>query len=93
MQIHVTDPAAYRSVASAFEIFDAIIETSPGELRFNMPPYEYEHKLMPFDILSGDSVMRESLISRKPVRIEKQRWGAEIEEFKKEFVMMAVYKE
>ncbi|MFH0841809.1 MAG: DUF1343 domain-containing protein [Bacteroidota bacterium] len=93
MQIHVTDPAAYRPVAAALEIFDAIIETSPGELRFNNPPYEYEYELMPFDILSGDSSMRELLINRKPVRLEKQRWEVEIDEFRKEFNRMAVYKE
>ena len=93
IQIHVTDPSIYRPVATALEIFDAIIETSPGEIRFNNPPYEYEHELMPFDILSGDSAMRESLISRQPVRIEKQRWESEIEVFRKEFDRMAVYKE
>jgi len=93
IQIHVTDPAAYHPVATALEIFDAIIETSPEELRFNKPPYEYEYDLMPFDILSGDSVMRESLISRQPVRLEKQRWEAEIDEFRKEFSTMAVYRE
>ncbi len=93
IQIHVTDPAAYHPVATALEIFDAIIETSPEKLRFNKPPYEYEYDLIPFDILSGDSAMRESLISRKPVRLEKQRWEAEIEEFRKEFRTMAVYKE
>ena len=93
IQVHVTDPSVYHPVAAALEIFDAIMETSPGELRFNKPPYEYEYDLMPFDILSGDSVMRESLISRIPVRLEKQRWEAEIEEFRKEFDRMAVYKE
>ena len=42
-------------VATAYEIFEAVIETSPpGSLIFNDPPYEYEYKLMPFDILSGD---------------------------------------
>lgn len=93
IQIHVTRPDAYRPVATALEIIDAIMETSPGELKFNPPPYEYEYTLMPFDILSGDSVMRESLLSRRPVEAEKQRWESEIEEFRKEFSRMAVYKE
>ena len=59
LQIHVTDPEIFYPVGTALEIFDAIIETSPpGSLKFNMPPYEYEYNLMPFDILSGDSMMR-----------------------------------
>ena len=94
LQIHVTDPGNYHPVVTALEIFDAIIETSPpGSLKFKMPPYEYEYRLMPFDILSGDSIMRNSLISRTPVIFEKQRWQNETEEFIKEFNELLVYPE
>jgi uncharacterized protein YbbC (DUF1343 family) len=94
MQIHVTDIDTYRPVATAIEIFDAIIETSaPGALRFNPPPYEYEYNLMPFDILSGDSGIRETLTAGKDIRAEKERWAAEIEEFKREFRDLALYNE
>jgi uncharacterized protein YbbC (DUF1343 family) len=94
LQIHVTNPSIYYPVATAYEIFDAIIETTPsGSLKFKDPPYEYEYKLMPFDILSGDSVMRSSLLKRIPVAIERQRWQSEIEEFKDEFSQFSVYPE
>jgi uncharacterized protein YbbC (DUF1343 family) len=94
LQIHITDIDRFKPVGTALEIFDAIIETSlPDALKFRMPPYEYEHKLMPFDILSGDSGMRECLISRKNIRVEKERWGYEIEEFRKEFQQLAIYPE
>ncbi len=92
IQIHVTEPEIYYPVATALEIFDAIIDTSPeNSLRFKDPPYEYEYKLMPFDILSGDSLMRTSLLRRDPVKWEKQRWREEIEVFRKEFAHLAVY--
>jgi len=94
LQIHVTDINLYKPVGTALEIFDAIIETSaPDALKFNLPPYEYEYSLMPFDILSGDSGMRETLLNRKNVRIEKERWSHEIEEFRNEFRHFAVYYE
>jgi uncharacterized protein YbbC (DUF1343 family) len=94
LQIHVTDLNLYKPVEMALEIFDAIIETSPaGSLKFNEPPYEYEYNLMPFDILSGDSGMRESLINRKDIAFEKERWLHEIEEFRNEFRHFAVYPE
>ena len=94
LQIHVTNPEIYYPVATALEIFDAIIETSPPDsLEFKLPPYEYENKLMPFDILSGDSTLRTSLINRQPVIYEKQRWQYEIEEFIKEFRQISVYPE
>ncbi|MCU0460425.1 MAG: DUF1343 domain-containing protein [Bacteroidales bacterium] len=92
IQIHVTDPARYFPVAVAMEIFDAIIETSaPGSLKFKEPPYEYEEKLMPFDILSGDSGIRTVLINRDDIKTEKERWKCEIEEFRKEFQEFSAY--
>ena len=94
MQVHITDIDCFRPVETALEIFDAIIETSePDALKFKKPPYEYEQNLMPFDILSGDSVMREVLISGRSLGIEKERWSSEIEEFRKEFRQIAFYKE
>jgi uncharacterized protein YbbC (DUF1343 family) len=94
IQIHITDMDHFRPVATALEIFDAIITTSDTDsLKFKLPPYEYEYNLMPFDILSGDSAMRESLILRRNTRIEKQRWSSEIEEFRKEFSQISVYDE
>lgn len=93
IQIHVTDISKYRPVATALEIFDAIMETSPGELKFNPPPYEYEYNLMPFDILSGDSLMRETLEGRKDIHSEIERWQAGIAEFRKEFREFEAYEE
>jgi uncharacterized protein YbbC (DUF1343 family) len=94
MQIHITDIDHFKPVATAIEIFDSIIETTEKDaFKFRLPPYEYEYNLIPFDILSGDSGMRESLISRSNIGIEKERWEHEIEEFRKEFKHIAVYPE
>jgi uncharacterized protein YbbC (DUF1343 family) len=93
IQIHVTNPSEYKPVETALEIFDAIMETSPGELQFKQPPYEYERILMPFDILSGDSLMRETLEGRKSLKEEKERWSYDINEFKKEFAEFQAYPE
>jgi len=94
MQIHVTDIDHFKPVSTALDIFDAIIETSDkNALKFKMPPYEYEYNMMPFDILSGDSEMRESLISRNNPEYEKDRWAEEIEKFKNEFRQLAIYPE
>ncbi|HLP71711.1 MAG TPA: DUF1343 domain-containing protein [Bacteroidales bacterium] len=93
IQIHVTDVNKYKPVETALEIFDAIMETSPGKLVFKEPPYEYEYKLMPFDILSGDSGMREVLQGRGSLKEEKQRWKEEIDGFRKELSVIAAYGE
>ena len=92
IQIHVTDIEEYYPVRVAMEIFDSIIETSPsGSLQFKEPPYEYEERLIPFDILSGDSGMRTVLEKRLDLEKEKERWNIEIEEFRKEFTGLSAY--
>jgi len=94
LQIHVTDPAIFLPVLTAYEYFSAVMETSPtGSLKFNDPPYEYEYKLMPFDILSGDSIMRNALLNCVPARIERERWKSEIEQFEYEFRQLSAYPE
>lgn len=94
IQIHVTDIKKFKPVGTAFEILDAIIETSePDSMKFKDPPYEYEYTLMPFDILSGDSEMRVSLQNRKDPAKEKERWLEDIELFRREFKEMSFYNE
>jgi uncharacterized protein YbbC (DUF1343 family) len=94
IQIHVTDPSEYKPVATALNIFDAIIEISPpGSLTFNKPPYEYEEILMPFDILSGDDIMRRVLEQRLPLNEETDRWEEETDKFLQEFHNLSLYDE
>jgi len=94
IQIHITDTLRFKPVATALEIFEAILETTnQGDLKFKEPPYEYEYNLVPFDILSGDSGMRTTLQNRMPISKEKERWSDEIDDFKKEFRQISVYAE
>ena len=94
MQIHVTDIDLFRPVEAAVEIFDAIIETSDDDaLRFNPPPYEYEYELMPFDILSGDSGIRTTLLERGDIKAEIGRWETDIDAFKKDLREFTLYEE
>lgn len=90
--IHVINYKLFRPVETAFHIIDAIIEVSPpGSLKFLPPPYEYEYKLMPFDILSGDEGMRRTLIRRLPIKEEIARWVPGTEIFKKKFEAIMLY--
>ena len=48
---------------------------------------------MPFDILSGDSTMREVLQKGLSLKNEIERWDNSIAEFKKEFRAIELYPE
>ena len=94
IQIHVTDVRSFKPVETMLDVLMAIKKTSPrGAMKFNDPPYEYEYSLMPFDILSGDSRMREVIENGLPVNEEKERWKREIREFREKFRDVALYPE
>jgi len=91
MQIHVTDNKLYEPVYTAACIFKKINKIS-GSFEFKNPPYEYEEELMPFDILSGDSLLRKAISDEGSLNHERERWKDEISNFNKEFEEYSLYK-
>ncbi|MCH7476434.1 MAG: DUF1343 domain-containing protein, partial [Gemmatimonadetes bacterium] len=60
-QLHVTDRAAFRPVRTAVAVLRAAKDLAPDEFAWREPPYEYETKKMPIDILWGSDVLRKGL--------------------------------
>jgi uncharacterized protein YbbC (DUF1343 family) len=48
-------------VVTGVAVIEELRRADPSSFAWRPPPYEYEHRLMPIDILAGSSVMRESL--------------------------------
>lgn len=91
IQIHISDTDSFEPVFSAISIYDSIIKTNPSYIEFKNPPYEYEYRLMPFDILMGDSMTREALEKRENIIREKERWKSDIIDFQKKFSVIKYY--
>jgi uncharacterized protein YbbC (DUF1343 family) len=58
-QIHVTDRPTFRPVETGVAVLVALRAADPASFAWRPPPYEYEHTLMPIDILAGSSRTRE----------------------------------
>jgi uncharacterized protein YbbC (DUF1343 family) len=58
VSIHVTDRQAFRPWTFTLRLLQVCRELS-GSFRFNPPPYEYEHRLPPIDIIAGSPAVRE----------------------------------
>jgi uncharacterized protein YbbC (DUF1343 family) len=58
VQIHVTDRTAFEPVRAAVELFRAARVLAPDDFDWRPPPYEYEERLMPIDILWGHDGLR-----------------------------------
>ncbi|MEP7116140.1 MAG: DUF1343 domain-containing protein [Acidobacteriota bacterium] len=57
-QVHVTDRRAFRSVVTGVAIIEELRRADPSRFAWRPPPYEYEHRLQPIDILAGSERLR-----------------------------------
>ena len=61
LYLHPTAPQALRSYEATLHLLHTIQTLWPKDFAWNPPPYEYEETLLPIDILTGSSWLRENL--------------------------------
>ena len=61
VHIHVIDRKSFPPVRCAAGIISLAAGLYPDRFSWQPPPYEYEEKLMPIDIISGNSRLREHI--------------------------------
>jgi uncharacterized protein YbbC (DUF1343 family) len=61
VSLHVTNRQVFRSYEMTVRLLCMCRQMYPHLFELNPPPYEYEHTLMPLDIISGSSVLRDVL--------------------------------
>lgn len=81
-QIHVLDRETFRPVEAGVALIAAFRAADPDRFRWRDPPYEYEHKLLPIDILAGSSELREQIERGVAAREIAASWTAGVDAFK-----------
>lgn len=64
--VSVTNRNTFRSFEVYYEIIRWVYRTYPEGFKWKKPPYEYEYKRPPIDMISGSSSLRESIESDIP---------------------------
>ncbi len=74
--IHVLDPHIYRPYFTTIALLRAILETETHQEQFEWkkPPYEYEYKKMPIDMILGDSSLRNEIEEGVDLFQIKENW-------------------
>jgi uncharacterized protein YbbC (DUF1343 family) len=80
-QIHVTDRAAFRPVATGVAVIEAFKRASAGQFEWRPPPYEYEYTKPPIDVLYGSAKLREGLDAGTPAAELVRAWEPGVESF------------
>jgi uncharacterized protein YbbC (DUF1343 family) len=79
--IHVLDPRAYTPYFTSIALLKAIIETHLGSFEWKKPPYEYEYKKKPIDVIVGDSSLRCDLEKGTALSLIREKWVAGLDTF------------
>lgn len=58
LQIHVLEPRSFLPYTTSLWILKEIMAEWGDQLRWRQPPYEFETQRLPFDLLSGDPMIR-----------------------------------
>jgi len=80
-QIHVTDRKKFKPFKTAAAILKSVRELYPKDFSWNKPPYEYEEKLLPVDILTGTDRFRKDIEAGRELDVMEGWWNKELSEF------------
>jgi uncharacterized protein YbbC (DUF1343 family) len=81
-QIHVTDRRALPSLRVAVEMLDEFKREAPSQPLWRDPPYEYEHVLLPIDILYGSDALRRGIDSGATPAAIMKNWRRDEDSFR-----------
>jgi uncharacterized protein YbbC (DUF1343 family) len=83
VQIHVTDRRVFEPVLATTAVFHEMRKMNPAEFAWRPPPYEYEHTLLPIDILAGTAKYREDIEAGVDPRRMAASWKPAVAEFER----------
>lgn len=79
--IHVLDPGLYEPYLTSLALIQSIAQVHPGDFAWKEPPYEYEYKKKPIDLIMGDDEFRKGLENGIPVSRLKERWHPDLSDY------------
>jgi uncharacterized protein YbbC (DUF1343 family) len=82
-QMHVTNRNSFKPFKTGAAILKAAYELYPKKFKWNSPPYEYEKKKKPIDILAGTDRFRKDIENGKSLGHMEKWWDAQRVEFNK----------
>jgi len=74
VQVHVTDVLRFRPFLTGLGLVAAARALAPGGFAWRQPPYEFEHRRRPFDILCGTDAIRGAIERGRPLAVLERQW-------------------
>jgi len=80
-QIHIINRKKYKSFKTGVAVIKAIHDLYTNKFEWKKPPYEYEEKKMPIDILAGTDRLRNDIEEGSKINHMEDWWREECLEF------------
>ncbi|WP_457552446.1 exo-beta-N-acetylmuramidase NamZ family protein [Desulfobacula sp.] len=81
-QIHITSKEEFKPYLSSLILMQLIIKNHKNKFKFKEPPYEYEFKQMPIDLILGSKTLRKKLTALEDLIALSNQWSKELKKFK-----------
>ncbi len=81
LQLHVLDREIFSPYYFTLNLLKAVIKLYANDFHWLEPPYEYEYKKLPIDILTGDPALRMTLEKDGDLDSLRKSWQNELDSF------------
>ncbi len=80
-QIHITAKETFNAYLTSLLLLQLIIKYHAGDFEFKKPPYEYEYKKKPIDLILGSKTLREKIVNLQNLKAVSREWENDIADF------------
>ncbi|MBI4609042.1 MAG: DUF1343 domain-containing protein [Candidatus Rokubacteria bacterium] len=83
VQWHVLDPARFKPYLTGLAVIATARRLAPKRFAWRKPPYEFEGKKLPIDLLCGTARIRRQIEADRPLRQIEESWQSELARFRR----------
>jgi len=80
-QIHITDPYELKPYITTLRLLQAVSFLHKNHFKWKLPPYEYEYKQLPIDLIIGDKEIRQRIEYSDEIDEIEKSWEKDLDGF------------
>jgi uncharacterized protein YbbC (DUF1343 family) len=92
VQVHVTDRARFKPFLSGLALIGTARRLAPRRFAWKRPPYEFERRRLPIDILLGTDGIRPALESGRGLNAIERTWAADLAGWRRRRERVLIYR-
>jgi uncharacterized protein YbbC (DUF1343 family) len=92
VQIHVTDRDRFKPFLTGLALIAAARRLAPRQFTWRRPPYEFERRKLPIDILLGTDRIRRSIERGHGLRDVEREWTADLARWRRRRAPVLLYR-